>query len=798
MELSEYKHPQNKQDLSAKAHHFSEIKAENNLMKFLNELNESQREAVEYTDGASLVIAGAGSGKTRVLTYKIAYLLKTGMQPISILALTFTNKAAREMKERIAGMVGEKTARYLWMGTFHSVFSRILRSEAEHIGFSKNFTIYDSADSKNLIKAIIKELKLDEKVYKPGLVQSRISSAKNNLITPEAYLSTIELLKADVAAQIPLIKDIYAIYCNRCKQADAMDFDDLLLQTNLLFRKYPAILHKYQERFGYILVDEYQDTNFAQYLIIKRLAEEHEKICVVGDDAQSIYSFRGANIDNILQFQQSYKNARIFKLEQNYRSTKTIVNAANSLIDKNSRQIQKKIFSEKEEGNLIKVITTFTDYEEGFMVAKNIDNLSFEHYSYGDIAILYRTNAQSRIIEESLRKQNIPYRIYGGLSFYQRKEIKDVIAYFRLVSNPNDEEALKRIINFPARGIGDTTLNKVLECAQNHAVSAWQVLSDLLKYNLPVNAPTANRLSQFRNMIDVFSQQINTQNAYDLANSIIKITGIVSDTYTDRSPENMSRKENVEELLKAIHEYCENRQSEGINTPLLPDFLSEVSLLTDQDTDKDTDKNKVTLMTVHAAKGLEFKVVFIVGMEEDLFPSAFSVESERELEEERRLFYVAITRAEERCFISHAQSRFRNGKSNFATPSRFIKDIDPVFLDSPTEEIIQRKPLVDWDDELENERSFFRNTFKKPAIEPESFHQAIPKRMTKIERIDVKVSSTENTTLPTGIFVKHAVFGIGKVLSTTVVNGNEKADIDFGEKGIKSLLLKFAKLEVLK
>ena len=766
-------------------------------LSFLNELNDSQRSAVEYTDGASLVIAGAGSGKTRVLTYKIAYLLKTGMAPSSILALTFTNKAAREMKERIATMVGEKTARYLWMGTFHSVFSRILRSEAELIGYTKNFTIYDSSDSKSLIKSIVKELKLDDKVYKHGFVQSRISYAKNNLITPEAYLANIDLLKADTTSRIPLLIDIYKIYCNRCKQADAMDFDDLLLQTNVLFRNNPSILQKYQQLFGYILVDEYQDTNFAQYLIVKKLAELHEKICVVGDDAQSIYSFRGANIDNILQFTNTYHHAQIFKLEQNYRSTQTIVNAANSLIEKNTQQIRKTVFSKKESGNLIKVMSVFTDFEEGFIVANNISDLKFTHdYHYQNIAILYRTNSQSRVMEEALRKQSIPYRIYGGLSFYQRKEIKDVIAYCRLVCNQNDEEALKRIINYPIRGIGDTTLNKLIECAQLHAVSVWEVLTDILKYKLAVNAGTANKLAQFRSMIDIFAEQLTIQNAYDLANSIVKTTGVISDTYLDRSPENMSKQENVQELLKAIHEFCESKQADGEPTALLPDFLSEVSLLTDQDTDKETDKDKVTLMTVHAAKGLEFKAVFIVGMEEELFPSPFCTQSERELEEERRLFYVAITRAEELCFISFAKSRFKNGKTNFSNPSRFIKDIDEQFLDMPVEVKPKQARIGDWDDDMEIERNRFKSSFSKPFFKENN--TPMPKRMVKISNTDAERIPLENTSILTGEFVKHTIFGIGKVLETSLVNGNEKAEIDFGEKGVKSLLLKFAKLEILK
>ena len=768
-------------------------------MDFLNELNENQRRAVEYTDGASLVIAGAGSGKTRVLTYKIAYLLKKGLAPSSILALTFTNKAAREMKARIATMVGERTARYLWMGTFHSVFSRILRNEADKIGYSKNFTIYDSSDSNSLIKSIVKELKLDDKQYKHGLVHSRISFAKNNLITPDAYLGNPDLMKADMNARVPMLSDIYRLYCHRCKQADAMDFDDLLLQTNVLFRNFPDVLHKYQQAFAYILVDEYQDTNFAQYLIVKKLAELHERICVVGDDAQSIYSFRGANIDNILQFKNAYNNAQVFKLEQNYRSTQTIVNAANSLIDKNSQQIRKTIFSEKETGKLIKLLNVFTDLEEGAVVAQHISSLHYkDKFDFQQIAILYRTNSQSRVLEEALRKEGIPYRIYGGLSFYQRKEIKDVIAYCRLICNPNDEEALKRIINYPARGIGDTTVNKLMECSQLHSVSAWEVLTDMLRYNLPVNAGTANKLAQFREMINVFASQVTTQGAYELVNSVVKTTGVISDTFVDRSPENLSKQENVQELLKAIHEFCETKNANG-EPSFLPDFLSEVSLLTDQDTDKESDNDKITLMTVHAAKGLEFRAVFIVGMEEDLFPSAYTVASERELEEERRLFYVAITRAEELCFISYSKSRFRNGKTNFSNPSRFIKDIDAQYLDQPKEKEWSPKQSNSgsWDDDVEIERNRFGNaSYPTPKPVTPSMPPTL-KRLVKIENQSADKVVTVNTGIPTGAFVKHSIFGIGKVLETTIVNGNEKAEIDFGEKGVKSLLLKFAKLEVM-
>lgn len=778
-------------------------------MKFLDELNESQRKAVEFSDGASLIIAGAGSGKTRVLTYKIAYLLKKGLAPSSILALTFTNKAAREMKNRIAELVGERIARYLWMGTFHSVFSRILRAEADKLGFTKNFTIYDSSDSNSLIKSIIKGMKLDDKVYKPGFVHSRISAAKNNLITPGAYAGDTDLVRSDMHARMPRLHEVYKIYTEKCKQADAMDFDDLLLQTNILFRDFPDVLQKYREHFNYILVDEYQDTNYAQYLIIKKLSEQHERICVVGDDAQSIYSFRGANIDNILQFKNNYQSTQVFKLERNYRSTQTIVNAANSLIDKNEHRIPKTVYSEKAQGEKIKVMQLYSDFEEGAVVAEYVKDLKeSEGYLYQDIAVLYRTNAQSRVLEDQLRKSLIPYRIYGGLSFYQRKEIKDVIAYCRLVCNPSDEEALKRIINTPARGIGDTTVNKVLESAMLHGVTAWEVMGDILKYNLQVNAGTTTKLTKFREMVQVFAEQREVLDAYQLVDTIIKTTGIISDTYTDNSLESMSRRENVQELLNAIHEFCEIKTNQ--NEPsLLIDFLAEVSLLTDQDTDKNAEDDKVTLMTVHAAKGLEFKVVFVVGMEEELFPSAFAMDSPRELEEERRLFYVAITRAEERCFITYAKSRFKNGQVNFANPSRFIKDIDPAYLDHPADFQVKSKSSF-FEDDVDDFQGGFRNFQQratksytpkqsyreKPEIPPIS--PPSPKKLTKIRTSGQAVSEGNFTpTIPVGKFVKHQLFGIGKVLSVSMTGANEKADIDFGEKGVKSLLLKFAKLEVL-
>ena len=697
---------------------------------------------------------------------------------------------------------------YLWMGTFHSIFARILRTEAERIGYTHRFTIYDTADSKSLVKAIVKEMQLDDKVYKPGVVLGRISSAKNSLVTPQAYAADSGLQQSDRLAKVPMMTEIYTTYCARCKQADAMDFDDLLLQTNLLFRDHPDVLQKYQSLFQYILVDEYQDTNFAQYLIVKKLAERHEKICVVGDDAQSIYSFRGANIDNILTFKNTYPSARLFKLEQNYRSTQTIVNAANSLIDKNSAQIRKTIFSQKEKGEPLKVTNLYTDLEEGTYVADTIRSLHRRPgYGYGEVAVLYRTNSQSRVLEEALRKQGLPYKIYGGLSFYQRKEIKDVVAYFRLITNPNDEESLKRVINYPARGIGDTTVGKLLDCAHTHGASAWDVLTDPLKYNLPVNAGTAAKLAKFRDLINALAAQAGTLNAYDMAQSVIKATGFLADTLLDRSPESLSKQDNVQELLKAIHEFCENKAAAGEDNAYLPDYLAEISLLTDQDTDQADDANRVTLMTVHAAKGLEFKVVFIVGMEEELFPSAFCMENERDLEEERRLFYVAITRAEERCFISYARQRFRNGKMNFSNPSRFLKDIDPQYLDCPQEDFHEPpRTIGSWDDDLDMERLRFSHgggfssfsSRKQPATPAFVPPPSPPKRLTKISSNSNPAPVPADAGIPVGAYVQHAVFGLGKVIETNMDNGNAKAVIDFGEKGKKTLLLKFAKLEVLK
>ena len=651
-------------------------------MDFEKELNEGQRKAVQYCDGPSLVIAGAGSGKTRVLTYKIAYLLEEqAYDPWNILALTFTNKAAREMKERIAKQVGIKRAQYLWMGTFHSIFLRILHYEHERIGFNANFTVYDASDSKSLIKAIIKEMDLDDKTYKPGLIEERISNAKNRLVTPQQYLDNDDLQEADRDAKISKTGEIYRRYWNRCRQANAMDFDDLLFYTYLLFREHPDVLAKYQQQFKYILVDEYQDTNYAQHCIVLQLAAQHQRVCVVGDDAQSIYSFRGAEIDNILNFTRQFDGTKIFKLEQNYRSTQTIVEAANSLIAKNKRQIQKDVFSEKEQGERIYVTEAYSDVEEGDIVASQISKLHRrEQVPYDEIAILYRTNAQSRIFEEVMRKKNIPYRVYGGLSFYQRKEVKDVIAYFRLVVNPNDEEAFKRIINYPTRGIGDTTVAKIIGAASQHGVSLWDVITQPTAYELNVNKGTLTKLEGFRALINSFIEKVGNTDAYELGASIIKASGIMAELMQDRTAENMSRQENIEELVNGLQDFTQTHREEDNEHIYLTDYLSEVSLLTDQDSDKGNDDAKVTIMTIHSAKGLEFGSVFVVGMEENLFPSPMCTNSIKGLEEERRLFYVALTRAEEHCYLSYAKSRFRYGKMEFCTPSRFIRDIDPQYL----------------------------------------------------------------------------------------------------------------------
>ena len=780
---------------------------------YIEELNEGQRNAVLYNDGPSLVIAGAGSGKTRVLTYKIAYLLENGYQPWNILALTFTNKAAREMKERIARQMGPERARHLWMGTFHSIFLRILHVEAGHIGFTSQFTIYDTADSKSLIRSIIKEMGLDEKVYKPGMVQARISNAKNHLVSPAGYANNKEAYEGDRAAKVPALRDIYQRYWERCRQADAMDFDDLLFYTFLLFRDHPEVLARYQDQFRYILVDEYQDTNFAQHSIVLQLAKNHQHVCVVGDDAQSIYSFRGADIDNILYFTKVYPDTKVFKLEQNYRSTQTIVRAANSLIEKNQWQIRKEVFSEKEKGEAIGVYQAYSDVEEGDIVVNKIAELRREkRYAYSDFAILYRTNAQSRIFEEAMRKRSMPYRIYGGLSFYQRKEIKDVIAYFRLIVNPNDEEAFKRIINYPARGIGDTTVGKIIAAATGHNVSLWTVLCEPLAYGLNFNKGTVGKLQAFRELISTFITDAAEKNAYEIGADIIRQSGIINDVCQDNSPENLSRKENIEELVNGMSDFCAQRQEEGNPNVLLGDFLSEVSLLTDQDSDKDGDDEKITLMTVHSAKGLEFKNVFVVGMEENLFPSGMVGDSPRALEEERRLFYVAITRAEEHCFLSYAKTRFRYGKMEFGSPSRFLKDIDVRFLRLPQDAGMFRRV----EEEAaafrrENARGFAPDREDAPyggkervSVRPKQqiIAPTVPRNLKRVAPSANTASTSPSAgasanCVQQGQLIEHERFGLGEVLKVEGEGDNAKATIRFKNAGDKQLLLRFARFKVL-
>ena len=656
-------------------------------MDLLNDLNEAQRAAVEYIDGPSLVIAGAGSGKTRVLTYKIAYLLSQGMKPWSIMALTFTNKAAREMKERIGKLVGNDLAQHLYMGTFHSIFSRILRAEAEHIGFNNNFTIYDESDSRSLIKAIVKEMGLDDKKYKPAAVHAKISMAKNNLMSAAAYESDAAIFEQNKRAQMPEVGKIFVAYVQRCKQANAMDFDDLLTLTYQLFREHEDIRHKYAARFDYVLVDEYQDTNHVQMSIVMQLCQEKQRVCAVGDDSQSIYSFRGANIDNILNYQRQFQGTRLFKLEQNYRSTQTIVEAANSLIKHNRNQIPKDVFSENAKGEKIQYKPAYSDKEEAVIVAKDVKRIKREDgCQYNDFAILYRTNAQSRSFEEEFRKQSIPYRIYGGLSFYQRKEIKDIIAYFRLVANPDDEEAIKRIINYPARGIGATTVLKIADCAHQNQVSFWEVIGAPEQYGLAVNKGTMNKLETFRLLISSFIERAQTTDVYELGDAIIKESGISQDIMSGKDADDLARQENLEEFLSGMSAFVDERREEGrFDELFLQDYLQDVALLTDADSDGDKDEPRVSLMTVHAAKGLEFPTVFVVGLEENIFPSPLSAASLRELEEERRLLYVAITRAEKHCILTNAKNRWRYGKMEFDNPSRFIDEIDSKLIDSQDE-----------------------------------------------------------------------------------------------------------------
>lgn len=796
------------------------------MIDFLNDLNESQRAAVECIDAPSLVIAGAGSGKTRVLTYKIAYLLSKGMNPWNILALTFTNKAAAEMQQRIAKQVGAELANRLWMGTFHSIFARILRIECQSIGFTSDFTIYDAADQKSLVRSIIRELGLDDKVYKPGTIANYISQAKNHLITPDRYANDVEIRHRDEASKVPATAQIYQQYMSRCRLSNAMDFDDLLLYTYYLFYNNPQIAQKYEQRFEYVLVDEYQDTNYAQHCIVWQLTQHRQRVSVVGDDAQSIYSFRGANIENILNFQEQYQGARLFKLEQNYRSTQNIVAAANSLIHHNQGQIHKEVFSRKAEGQLVNVYTCQSDFEESYVVSRKIQGLHLrEHVGYDEIAILYRTNAQSRALEDALLKDGLPYRIYGGLSFYQRKEIKDVIAYLRLAINPRDEEALKRVINYPARGIGDTTLNKVLRCAVVKQVSPWDVICNPVGYQLDVNNGTVTKLIKFAQLIDGFAQHSPKMNADELAFKIVRDSGIASDINKGKDPDDVTRQENLQELLDGIGEFVERKKEEG-QSYLLTDYLQEVSLISDIDEDKTTDdESKVTLMTIHSAKGLEFRVVFVVGLEEELFPNQMALqEGAKGIEEERRLMYVAMTRAEEQLYLTSARSRFRFGKTEMSSPSRFLKEIDSQYLNMgrnastspiPTQQTVSRRNT------LFDSSSSSRHTvdFNKPETVPStlwgktlkrvsasSAYAASPSTASSRPAVTSSVSpsgvpSSASTTSCLGIAVgkhiEHSRFGRGEVLSVEGTGLDAKATVCFENVGTKQLLLRFAKIKLL-
>lgn len=763
------------------------------MLSILDELNDAQREVVLYNDGPSMVVAGAGSGKTRVLTYKITYLLSRGYEPHRILALTFTNKAAREMKDRIAALTNERTVRQLWAGTFHSIFYRILREEAEYVDYNPDFTIYDAADSRNLIRSILREMQLDEKTYRPGLVQSRISNAKNALVTAEAYGRNAEQVEYDARCRVPLIREIYARYQNRCRQAEAMDFDELLLQTNILFRDHPEVLDRYQRHFRFVLVDEYQDTNLAQHAIVNRLCEKHRHICVVGDDAQSIYSFRGANIDNMLRFKDTYPEYRLFKLERNYRSTRNIVEAANSLIDKNKGKIPKNIYSENEAGSKIRILSAYNDTEEAYQIATQIMTLqSKEHAPLSEFAVLYRTNAQSRVLEEALRKKGIAYRVYGGQSFYQRKEVKDIIAYFRVVVNPDDEEALKRIINYPARGIGETTVTKLMRTATEHGASLWAVVSDPAAYALPANQGTLRKLGAFHDLIQELRSAVSEWPANEMAELIIKRSGIAAELNQDRSAEGISRQENMQEVIKAVREKEDKAHKEGADEYLLSDFLREVSLQTDQDEKQDESTERVTLMTVHAAKGLEFDNVIIAGMEENLFPSPMAMDSPRAIEEERRLFYVALTRARRHCLITYAKTRFRNGMNHSCTPSHFLDDIDPTFLIRPDDPSLMARPatpprpaatrpLVTTATSATSDRPSAR--FRRL---PTDVHQPAPQQVNAIGD------------LHTGDTVRHDLFGTGTIVTLEGEGGNAKVTVDFEYSGRRSLLLKYARLTPVK
>lgn len=817
-------------------------------MDLLNDLNEAQRAAVEYIDGPSLVIAGAGSGKTRVLTYKIAYLLSQGMKPWSIMALTFTNKAAREMKERIGKLVGNDLAQHLYMGTFHSIFSRILRAEAEHIGFNNNFTIYDESDSRSLIKAIVKELGLDDKKYKPAAVHAKISMAKNNLMSAAAYESDAAIFEQNKRAQMPEVGKIFLAYVQRCKQANAMDFDDLLTLTYQLFREHEDIRHKYAARFDYILVDEYQDTNHVQMSIVMQLCQEKQRVCAVGDDSQSIYSFRGANIDNILNYQRQFQGTRLFKLEQNYRSTQTIVEAANSLIKHNRNQIPKDVFSENAKGEKILYKPAYSDKEEAVIVAKDVKRIRREDgCQYSDFAILYRTNAQSRSFEEEFRKQGIPYRIYGGLSFYQRKEIKDIIAYFRLVANPDDEEAIKRIINYPARGIGATTVLKIADCAHQNQVSFWEVIGAPEQYGLAVNKGTMNKLETFRLLISSFIDRAQTIDVYELGDAIIKESGISQDIMSGKDADDLARQENLEEFLSGMSAFVEERREEGrFDELFLQDYLQDVALLTDADSDGDKDEPRVSLMTVHAAKGLEFPTVFVVGLEENIFPSPLSAASLRELEEERRLLYVAITRAEKHCILTNAKNRWRYGKMEFDNPSRFIDEIDSKLIDSQDEAggslfgsradsssdqpewARAQRPRRPWEDagqpryssRYQNSKpvasqfvadpkpSLSEGNFKsvralnaaKRYMETHSSHPASRSTGSAASSVSSSAASSAGSSscgLQEGMKIEHQRFGRGTVLKIEGTGENTKATVEFVHSGTKQLLLKFAKFTVV-
>lgn len=832
-------------------------------MDLLNDLNESQRKAVEYIDGPSLVIAGAGSGKTRVLTYKIAYLLQQGVKPWSIMALTFTNKAAREMKERIGKLVGQELAQHLYMGTFHSIFSRILRAEAQHIGFTNNFTIYDESDSRSLIKTIVKEMGLDEKVYKPASVHSRISMAKNNLMSAENYARDKESYQADQRAKMPRLGEIFITYVQRCQQANAMDFDDLLTLTFKLFQEHEDIRKKYADRFDFLLVDEYQDTNHAQMRIVMQLCKEKERVCAVGDDSQSIYSFRGANIDNILSFQSRFKEARLFKLEQNYRSTQNIVEAANSLIKHNSNQIPKNVYSKNDKGERLIYKPAYSDKEEALIVCREIKRIKRQDdCQYSDFAILYRTNAQSRSFEEEFRKQGIPYRIYGGLSFFQRKEIKDVIAYFRLVANPDDEEAFKRIINYPARGIGNTTLAKIATCALDNHVSFWQVISSPEHYGLGVNKGTLAKLESFRLMISGFVEKSASMNAFDLGDTIVKESGISADIYKSgsRDPEDLARQENLEELLGGMQSFVEECREEGREQEAyLTDYLQGVALLTDLDSKGDDDEPRVSLMTVHASKGLEFPTVFVVGLEENIFPSAI-VSTLRELEEERRLLYVAITRAEKHCVLTSAKNRFRYGKMEFGNPSRFIKEIDSAFIQEDSEMPHDdngfgssgygrggygnggyggrmpwdnhsissqfkpdRKDYSDGEDDFRtNGRGGYRTSGRDDFRTSGRSGSGLDSRFKSVRGLEAarrimdssssslgtsssssgsafgsSTSSAGSGRLVEGAKIEHQRFGVGTVLKLEGSGENAKATVQFVNSGTKQLLLKFAKFTII-